>query len=71
MELCADEIVKNRGFEDMKAKLLGLFRSDFDLSRLGAFLEDHQAERIAERFVQLFEGFMGARKGKVDVCAGS
>ncbi len=71
VELCADEIVKNRGFEDMKAKLLGLFRSDFDLSRLGAFLEDPQAERIAERFVQLFEGLMGARKGKVDVCAGS
>ena len=71
VELCGDEIVKYRDFEDMKAKLLGLFQSDFDLSRIEAFLEDHQAERIAERFVQLFEGLMGTRKGKADVCAGS
>jgi hypothetical protein len=71
VELCADEIVKYRGFEDMKAKLLGLFQSDFDLSRIEAFLEEHQAERIAERFVQLFEGLRGTRKGKADVCAGS
>ena len=62
VELHGDEIVKYRDFEDMKAKLIDLFHNEFDLGRIEAFLEDHKAERIAERFLQLFEELMETRK---------
>ena len=63
VELHGDEIVKYRDFEDMKAKLIDLFQGKFDPNRIEPFLEDHKAERIAERFIQLFEELMGTRKG--------
>ena len=62
VELRGGEIVKYRDFEDMKIKLIDLFQGKFDLSRIEAFLEDHKAERIAERFVQLFEELMETQK---------
>jgi hypothetical protein len=72
VELHGDEIVKYRDFEDMKAKLIDLFQGRFDPGRIKAFLEDHKAERIAERFIQLFEELMETQKGeRGDVCAGS
>lgn len=64
MELRGDEIVKYRDFEDMKAKLIDLFPGKFDLGRIEAFLEDHKAERIAGRFVQLFEELMETQKAE-------
>lgn len=63
VELCGDEIVKYRDLEDMKGKLVDLFQDEFDLSRIEAFLEDHKAEGIAERFIQLFKELMETRKG--------
>jgi glycosyltransferase involved in cell wall biosynthesis len=63
VELRGDEIVKYRDFEDMKAKLVGLLQGKFDPSRIEPFLEDHKAERIAERFIQLFEELMGTQTG--------
>lgn len=57
-----DEIVKYGDFEDMKAKLIDLFQGKFNLGTVGAFLEDRGAERIAERFVHLFEELMRTRR---------
>ncbi len=64
VELRGDEIVKYRDFEDMKAKLIDLFQGKFDLGRIEAFLEDHKAERISGRFVQLFEELMETQKAE-------
>ena len=62
VELHGDEIVKYHNFEDMKVKLIDLFHNKFDLSRIEDFLENHNAERIAERFLQLFKRLMKTRK---------
>ena len=59
IELHGDEIWKYRDFEDMKVKLIDLFNNKFDLSKVEIFLEQHNAERIAEKFIQLFEKLLG------------
>jgi hypothetical protein len=64
IELHGDEIVKYGDFEDMRAKLIGLFHGIFNLNRIEAFLEDHSAEKISERFLQLFAVLIGAQKGR-------
>ncbi len=61
VELHGDEIVKYRDFDDMKVKLVDLFQNKFDLSSVKAYLEIHSAERIAERYFQLFEELEEAR----------
>ena len=58
IELLGDEIVKYHDFEDMKAKLINLFNSRFDLNKIKSFLEEHKAERIAEKYLMLFEGLV-------------
>jgi len=62
VELHGDEIIKYRNFKDMKVKLIDLFQNKFDIGLVDAFLEDHKAERIAERFLQLFEELMRTQK---------
>jgi len=64
VELHGEEIVKYRDFEDMKRKLVDLFQGRFDLSKVKAFLEERKAERIAERFLQLFEELIRTRRRK-------
>ncbi len=64
VELHGDEIVKYRDFDDMKAKLIDLFQGKFDVRKIEAFLEEHKAERIAQRFLQLFRDLMRTRKGE-------
>jgi len=39
----------------MKVKLIDLFNNKFDLSKVEKFLEQHNAERIANRFLELFK----------------
>jgi len=46
----------------MKAKLIDLFNSRFDLNKIQSFLEEHKAERIAEKYLLLFEGLIGRNK---------
>jgi len=58
IELLGDEIIKYRNFEDMKAKLIDLFNSRFDLNKIQSFLEEHKAERIAEKYLLLFESLI-------------
>ena len=55
IELQGDEICKYRDFDDMKVKLIDLFNNKFDFSKVETFLEQHNAERIANRFLELFE----------------
>ena len=50
------------GRRDMKIKLADLFQGKFNLGTVEAFLEDHRAERIAQKFVQLFTELMRTRK---------
>jgi hypothetical protein len=64
VELHGHEIVKYADFDDMKTKLIDLFQGKFNLSAVKAFLEDHEAGSIAERFIQLFEELMRTRKRK-------
>lgn len=54
--------MKYRDLEDMKVKLVALFQGKFNLSTVEAFLEDHRAEKIAERFLRLFEELLGTWK---------
>lgn len=60
VELYGDEIVKYRDFEEMKTKLVDLFRNKFDPGEIEAFLQGHKAERVAQRFIQLFENLLEA-----------
>jgi glycosyltransferase involved in cell wall biosynthesis len=64
VELHGNEILKYRDFGDMKAKLIDLFQGKFNLGTVKAFLEDHNAERIGERFVRLFQEGMKNRRGR-------
>lgn len=57
-----DEIVKYRDFDDMKAKLIQLFCNNYELGRTEVFLEEHQAENVAKKFLRLFEELMRARR---------
>ena len=61
IELHGDEIWKYRDFDEMKVKLIDLFNNKFDLSKVETFLEQHNAERIANRFLKLFEELMKNR----------
>ncbi|MHC1567914.1 MAG: glycosyltransferase family protein [Candidatus Syntropharchaeia archaeon] len=64
VELHGKEIVKYRDFEEMKLKLVELFEGKFDINRVKSFLEKYNAERIARRFLQLFEELMEARNAE-------
>ncbi|GAH64990.1 unnamed protein product, partial [marine sediment metagenome] len=58
-----NEIIKYHDFEDMKTKLVELFQGKlFNLTRIKDFLEDYKAERIAGRFIKLFEELREARE---------
>ncbi|MFQ6116115.1 MAG: hypothetical protein ACE5NG_18800, partial [bacterium] len=57
-----DEIWKYRDFNELKAKLIDLFNNKFDLSKVKAYLEHHNSERIATEFLVLFEELILARK---------
>ncbi|MFQ6617439.1 MAG: hypothetical protein ACE5QV_02015 [Fidelibacterota bacterium] len=62
VELHGDEIIKYSDFEDMKLKLIDIFKGEFDISRVKAFLEDRKDERIAEKFLKLFKELLKKRK---------
>lgn len=62
VELHGNEIIKYRDFEDMKTKLIELFQGKFDLNIIKVFLKNYEAERIAERFIKLFEELRGTRE---------
>lgn len=62
IELHGNEIIKYHDFEDMKIKLIELFQGKFDLAIVKAFLKNYEAERIAERFIKLFEKLIEARE---------
>jgi len=65
IELHGKEIIKYQDFKDMKIKLIELFQGKFDLTIIKAFLKNYNAERIAERFIKLFEKLMEARERKI------
>jgi len=47
----------------MKTKLIELFQGKlFNLTRIKDFLKDYEAERIAERFIKLFEELRETRE---------
>ena len=58
IEQHGDEIWKYRDFDEMKIKIIDLFNNKFDLSKVETFLEQNNAERIADRFLELFEELM-------------
>ena len=62
VELHGDEIVKYHDMEEMKIKLAGLFKYKFDLGIVKSFLEQYNAEQIAERYLQLFEEQIRTKK---------
>ena len=64
VELHGDEIVKYRDFNDLGVKLAQLFNSGFDINRVKAFLDDHEADKISARFISLFEKLTENRKRK-------
>ena len=64
IELHGDEIWKYRDFDEMKVKLIDLFNNKFDFNKVETFLEQHNAERIAKRFLELFEELMKNRNGR-------
>jgi len=62
VELQGDEIWKYKDFNEMKVKLIDLFNNKFDLGKVEAFLEQHNAERTAKKFLELFEELMRIKK---------
>lgn len=63
VELSGDEILKYRDLEDMKGKLAEIFEGGFSVDRVKAFLDEHDAERIAQRYLELFEELLIRRRG--------
>ena len=61
VELHGDEIWKYRDFDDMKVKLIDLFNDKFKLSKVETFLDQHNAERISNRYLELFEELIKIR----------
>lgn len=55
VELHGNEIVKYRGLDDMKLKLVDLFDGKFDVEKIKSYLRENNASRVADRFIQLFE----------------
>ncbi len=64
IELHGDEIWKYRDFDDMKVKIIDLFNNKFDLIKIETFLEQHNSERIANRFLELFEELIKTHHNK-------
>ena len=62
VEIHGDEIWKYRDPNDLKARLIDLFNNKFDLSKVKTYLEQHNAERIAKRFLELFEELIRVRE---------
>jgi len=62
IELHGNEIIKYRDFEDMKTKLIELFQGKFDLAIVKDFLKNFETERIAERYIRLFEELRETRE---------
>ena len=62
VEKHGEEIIKYRDFEDMKNKLIEIFNGKFDIKKVKDFLEKHNAEKIALRYLKLFEELRSARR---------
>ena len=59
-----DEIWKYQDFNDLKDKLIDVFNNKFNLGKVKSYLEQHSAEQIANRYLELFEDLMKAREKK-------
>ena len=55
VELYGKEIVKYKGLDDMKLKLIDLFDGKFDVGKVKSHLKENNASRVADRSIQLFE----------------
>ena len=64
VELHGDEIWKYRDFDDLKVKLNDLFNNKFNLNKVETYLEQHNVERIATRFVELFKELISTQKSR-------
>ncbi|MCP2519174.1 hypothetical protein NLC82_05605 [Candidatus Aminicenantes bacterium AC-335-A11] len=63
VEKHGDEIIKYTDFEDMKNKMIQIFNGEFDLNeKIEEFLKEHNAEKIAERYINLFKELLSVRK---------
>ncbi len=62
VERHGDEITKYSDFDDMKGKLRTLIQAKADITAVAAFVDTHNADRVAGAFVELFEESLGARQ---------
>ncbi len=64
VEYHGDEILKYKDFNDLKDKLIDVFNNKYNLEKVKLYLEQHGAERIANRYLELFEDLMKVREKK-------
>ncbi|OYD16018.1 hypothetical protein CH333_04510 [candidate division WOR-3 bacterium JGI_Cruoil_03_44_89] len=57
VERAGDEIIKYKDSSDLEEKLSLIFENGFDTSEIKKFLKTHDATRIANQFIELFEKF--------------
>ena len=57
-----DEITKYGDFDDMKAKIRTIFQAKADITAVAAFIDAHNADVVAQRFVDLFKAVLEARQ---------
>lgn len=62
VERHGDEITKYGDFDDMKARIRTIFQGRPDITAVAAFIDVHNANVVAQRFVKLFEAVLEVRQ---------
>ncbi len=61
VELHGDEVVKYRDYEDMRRKAEWILEGGFSLENVVRYVEERRADRVAERFINLFRELLEKR----------
>lgn len=61
VELNDGEVVKYKNYDEMREKLLWILRGGFSLAPVIRYVEERRADRIADRFIKVFEEILERR----------
>ena len=61
VELNDGEVVKYKDYGEMRKKLVHILRGEFNLEPVMKYVEERRADKIAERFIKLFESLLEKR----------
>ena len=62
VEMHGDEIVKYRSYEEMREKAEWILDGGFDIGKVVEYVEERRADKIAGRFINLFQTLLSERR---------